>query len=576
MKLTPIENAKKIASEKGGTCLSNQYVNSKTKLTFRCSEGHEWNAISSNIVKGHWCRICGNINQGKKKSLSIEDMKALAISKGGKCLSTEYKNNLTKLTWQCEKGHIWEALGGTIRNQGSWCPKCFGKDKDVNLNTLQEIDISKGGLCLSNKYTKAHTKMEFQCNAGHTWFASATSIKSGTWCQKCHNLEVGSQEDGITLDFLHSVAVRKGGRLISKQYINSGEPIEWECANGHRWFAKYDHIKNDSWCPICSAGISENITRLILERITEKTFPKLRPKWLLNEKGSRLELDGFNEELNVAFEYNGIQHYQFIQRFHNNTNSLEKRERDDIQKQHLCEKNGVFLIVVKYDIPKDAIFQYVVNQLMGHPNSELIIKNRNEIDFRDLNTWKRNEILELKQIAVTRGGSCLSESYLGNNVKLKWACQKEHFWEAPPSDIKSGKWCPACVGRDKAENYRIILEKVKEKGGQCLSEGYMNAQTKLLLECANGHRWEANFSSIKRGTWCKQCTHLYTKHKNNKYSLEFFINIAESKGGKCLSLEYINTDSKLTFKCGQGHVWATTAWVILKGSWCKKCSHKKN
>jgi hypothetical protein len=418
--------------------------------------------------------------------------------------------------------------------------------------------------------------MEFQCNAGHTWLASATSIKSGTWCQKCHNLEVGSQEDGITLDFLHSIAVRKGGRLISKQYINSGEPIEWECSNGHRWFAKYDHIKNDSWCPICSAGITENIARLVIESITKKSFPKLRPKWLLNEDGSRLELDGFNEELNIAFEYNGIQHYQFNKRFHSNTNSLEKRVRDDFQKQLLCEKNGVFLIVVKYDIPKEAIFQYVFAQLSSHPYSEEIIKNSTEIDFRDLNTWKRNEILELKQIAVTKGGSCLSESYLGNNVKLKWTCHKEHFWEASPSDIKSGKWCPACVGRDKAENYRIILEKVNEKGGKCLSDGYTDAQTKLSLECANGHRWEADFSSIKRGTWCKQCTHLYTKHKNSKYSLEFFINIAETKGGKCLSLDYRNTDSKLTFQCRQGHEWATTAWVILKGSWCKKCAHKKN
>ena len=236
----------------------------------------------------------------------------------------------------------------------------------------------------------------------------------------------------------------------------------------------------------------------------------------------------------------------------------------------------MFLIVVKYDIPKDAIFQYVLNQLMGHPNSELIIKNRNEIDFRDLNSWKRNEILELKQIAANRGGSCLSESYLGNNIKLKWACQKEHFWEAPPSDIKSGKWCPACFGRDKAENYRIILEKVKEKGGQCLSDGYMNAQTKLLLECANGHRWEANFTSIKKGTWCQNCKHNHYSHKNNKYKLSTFQEIAIEKNGKCLSVDYKNTDSRLSFQCKEGHEWTAIAWTILKGSWCKRCVQKKS
>jgi len=93
-----IEKLKLITAEKGGLCLSTAYVNSKTKLLFRCSEGHEWESIPSNILKGHWCRICGNINQGKKKSLSIDDMQKLAASRGGLCLSTEYKNNLTPLT----------------------------------------------------------------------------------------------------------------------------------------------------------------------------------------------------------------------------------------------------------------------------------------------------------------------------------------------------------------------------------------------------------------------------------------------------------------------------------------------
>ena len=502
-----IEKLKLITAEKGGLCLSTAYVNSKTKLLFRCSEGHEWKSIPSNILKGHWCRICGNINQGKKKSLSIDDMQKLAASRGGLCLSTEYKNNLTPLTWQCAKGHIWHAPGSTIRNQGSWCPKCFGKDKEVNLNTLQEIALSKGGRCLALAYSKAHEKMEFECKLGHRWFATPTSIKSGTWCQKCHNINVGSQEEGITLEFLDSIAKRKGGKLISTIYINSGSPIEWECAYGHRWLAKYDHIKKDSWCPVCSAGISENITRLILEYITQKPFPKKRPTWLVSEGGSRLELDGFNEETNIAFEYNGIQHYQFNKRFHNGANNLEKRMTDDAQKQNLCEKNGVFLIIVKYDIPKELIFQFVLSQLRKHPDHFNLIQKSDEIDFRDLDTWKRNEIIEMQRIAQIKEGLCLSENYLGNNTKLKWKCKFGHYWEANPSDIKSGKWCPACKGKDKKANYDLILSLVKEKNGKCLSTEYKDATTKLLLECAKGHRWEANFTSIKRGTWCKNCAH---------------------------------------------------------------------
>jgi hypothetical protein len=314
---------------------------------------------------------------------------------------------------------------------------------------------------------------------------------------------------------------------------------------------------------------------LILERITEKPFPKIRPNWLQSESGKRLELDGYNKELGVAFEYNGIQHYEENKFFHNTENSFSKRKLDDLQKINLCHENNVYLIVVKYDIPKDRIFQFVLSKLDGLPDAKKIIKNRDEFDFRDLNIWKRNEIVDLRQIAQSKGGICLSDAYLGNNVKLKWQCNKGHLWEAAPRDIKSGNWCPACSGRDKQENYRIILEKVKEKGGRCISDKYTDAQTKLLLECENGHQWLSNFTSIKKGTWCQKCKHNHYRHKNNKYTLSTFQEIAIEKNGKCLSQEYKNTDSRLLFQCKEGHEWTATAWTILKGSWCRKCVQQK-
>ena len=57
MKLT-IEEMRMLASVKGGKCLSNDYVNLKTKLIWECSKGHTWEATPANIKKGSWCRIC--------------------------------------------------------------------------------------------------------------------------------------------------------------------------------------------------------------------------------------------------------------------------------------------------------------------------------------------------------------------------------------------------------------------------------------------------------------------------------------------------------------------------------------
>ena len=92
-----------LAKKRGGKCLSSKYYNIDTKLKWVCEKGHTWNAIPYTIKKGTWCPNC----VGKNKTIS--DMQNLAKKRGGKCLSSKYYNNRTKLEWECKKGHIWES-----------------------------------------------------------------------------------------------------------------------------------------------------------------------------------------------------------------------------------------------------------------------------------------------------------------------------------------------------------------------------------------------------------------------------------------------------------------------------------
>jgi len=50
--------------------------------------------------------------------------KAIAKSRSGMLLSTEYINNLAKMKWQCGNKHKWEASLNNVRNNNSWCAKC--------------------------------------------------------------------------------------------------------------------------------------------------------------------------------------------------------------------------------------------------------------------------------------------------------------------------------------------------------------------------------------------------------------------------------------------------------------------
>jgi hypothetical protein len=106
----------------------------------------------------------------------------------------------------------------------------------------------------------------------------------------------------------------------------------------------------------------ESITRELIERIFGKPFVKERPKWLKENSRSRsLELDGYNRELQIAFEYQGEQHYHFIPIFHGTVDAFEKQiERDKI-KAEICIKAGVRLVQVPYT--KKGDLQFIIDEL---------------------------------------------------------------------------------------------------------------------------------------------------------------------------------------------------------------------
>lgn len=62
-----------------------------------------------------------------------------------------------------------------------------------------------------------------------------------------------------------------------------------------------------------------------------------------------LELDGYNEENGIAFEYQGIQHYIHQPHFQRNGENdfYEQIKRDKI-KVELCSKNNIKLLIVPY------------------------------------------------------------------------------------------------------------------------------------------------------------------------------------------------------------------------------------
>jgi len=334
-----IKEMQKIARRKGGKCISQIYLNNKTNLQWECAQGHRWEATPNSVKRGTWCGKCA----GKTK-LNIQEMQKLATEHGGNCLSNTYVNKDSKLLWECAEGHKWKATPGSVK-RGSWCRRCAGTEKG-SIDEMSQIAETRDGKCLSKVYGNSKTKLLWECAEGHRWWATPSNIKNReSWCNVCA-AKIKAYNKKLGIDKMHSIAKDRGGKCLSKIYVNTKTKLLWECEIGHQWTTAPSTILQGRWCPECSSGLGERICREFFEQLFEDQFVKSYPKWLINENGNQMELDGFCQNLKLAFEHHGRQHYTSDTFFYKSDNDFKVRQKLDRQKKMLCKKNRITLIEV--------------------------------------------------------------------------------------------------------------------------------------------------------------------------------------------------------------------------------------
>ena len=89
----------------------------------------------------------------------------------------------------------------------------------------------------------------------------------------------------------------------------------------------------------------------------------------------------------------------------------------------------------------------------------------------------------------------------------------------------------------------------------------------MTWKCHQGHIWSSPFHNIKNsGSWCPYCAGIA------KLTLEDAKEIALSRSGECLSIEYKNIDEPLTWRCQFNHQWQNTLYHIKnRKQWCPFC-----
>ena len=330
------------AKKKGGKCLSKIFKGIFYKHKWICKKRHIWEAVPAGLIhRGSWCPACAG-----RPPLTLKDCQDYAKKQNGSLLSNSYKNTITKLRWKCQSGHIWDAAFGNMRSQNQWCPKCSG-NTSYTLSDCIDTAKSRGGKLLSKRYVGARSLLLWQCRYGHTWKASFTNVRTkDSWCPICAWDELGRSKRNDIQD-LRQWAISKGGLLLSSEYTRADRKYKWRCGNGHEWSASASLVMNHhTWCPYCTHHSQEACTRICFEKIFSVHFPRIRPEWLRLKGGRKLELDGYNPKLRIAFEHQGRQHINKVDFFHRTSSSFRKRRLYDSYKKKVCQKRGIRLIHV--------------------------------------------------------------------------------------------------------------------------------------------------------------------------------------------------------------------------------------
>ena len=112
--------------------------NSNKKVWWKCSKGHEWQAIIQGRNKGTGCPYCS----GRYAIKGVNDLQTVNPKLANEW-NYEKNNGLTpadvmpnsdkKVWWKCKNGHEWQAMIGN-RNKGNGCPYCVGQRTYKNKN----------------------------------------------------------------------------------------------------------------------------------------------------------------------------------------------------------------------------------------------------------------------------------------------------------------------------------------------------------------------------------------------------------------------------------------------------------
>lgn len=247
---------------------------------------------------------------------------------------------------------------------------------------------SEGYQLLSTEYKNAHQYLHYICPNGHEHKIKLYTWIRGQRCGKCHyityeQVRQSFEDEGYQLlsteyknnkqlldficsnghyhkirfddwnrgsrcgkcnktqyDYVKKSFIQEGYKLLSTEFIDSHTYLDYICPNGHQHKIIWANWQQGVRCGLCHhkwSKAEKEILKYIENIYTGTIIPNDRTLIMNPKTNQFLELDIWLPEIRKAIEYNGIY-------WHDNKYQKYK----DNYKQKWCKENGIELLVIDH------------------------------------------------------------------------------------------------------------------------------------------------------------------------------------------------------------------------------------
>lgn len=346
------------------------YVNTREKVTVTCLVHGDFQVTPSNHIFGGGCAKCVI----QSRTFTTKQFIVNAKKVHGELYNYSkvvYATAHEKVVVICREHGPFNIVPHAHVDGKQGCPTC-GQIKGHKFRFLTQSEflqkcseLWKDRFDYSQvEYRGAHKHIIVVCKLHGEFKIAPNSHLQGKSCRKCSNEAQRKDWDEILTRCMEVHGQKYDYTEAKGVYKSMDTPVPIKCLSCQRVFHQRlaSHTYQKSGCPHCGSYRSEHLCREMLEEITGKSFHKVKPKgW------GKLELDGYNEELRLAFEYQGEQHVRFIPFFHRSEAAWIKQQERDKKKRELCKQNGTRLIEVPHTYSyqnEGELLEYLIEQVM--------------------------------------------------------------------------------------------------------------------------------------------------------------------------------------------------------------------